>query len=154
MKPRHLFALTLALVAAPLAAAPGLKEKEKDNDLKKFEGEWVVQSWEQRGQPFPNLVDTARWSIKGDKYSLDMPGAALEEGTIKLDPAGKLSTIDLDITAGNDKGKLQVGIYKVEKDTITMCFNWPGVDGRPTDLSSTPDNGWILITMKRARKDK
>jgi uncharacterized protein (TIGR03067 family) len=154
MKPWHLFALTIGLVAAPLAglpAAPGPKDKEKD-DLKKFEGDWVVKSWEQRGQAFPNLVDTATWKIKGDKYTLDMQGM-VEEGTIKLDAGKKPTAIDLDITAGNDKGKLQVGVYKIDGDTITMCLAWPAAADRPTDFTSTADNGWILITMKRSKKD-
>ena len=144
-------AIAVAFLAAPSGAlgAPGLKEKEDDKDLKKLQGDWQVTSWEQLGQQM-NL--TAKWSFKDDKYTLEM-GNNLEEGTIKLEPGKKPATIDLVITGGNCKGKDQPGIYKIEGDTITFCFAWPGTTDRPTEFKSTAEGRTILITIKRAKKD-
>jgi uncharacterized protein (TIGR03067 family) len=128
-------------------AAPGLKDKDDKNDLKKFEGDWKVESWVQFGQPVPM---NAKWSFKGDKYALDME-SNLEEGSIKLDQGKKLATIDLAITGGSCKGKDQPGIYKLDGDTMTFCFAWPGTPDRPTDFASTQENRCILITLKRAK---
>jgi uncharacterized protein (TIGR03067 family) len=140
-RPRSL-AVGLALLAGTLGApaAPGLKDKDDKNDVK-------VESWVQIGQVIP--MD-ASWSFKGDKYTLDM-GSNLEEGTIKIDQVKKPATIDLEITGGNCKGKDQPGIYKFDGDTLILCFAWPGVADRPTDFTSTKDNRWILITLKRAK---
>ena len=93
-----------------------------------------------------------KWSVKGDKYKFSM-GEMEEEGTIKIDAAKKPATLDFEITAGNDKGKNQVGIYKIDGDTMTICLAQPGVDKRPTDFTSTEDNGHILVTIKRKKKE-
>jgi len=134
------FALLLEVVAAP-----GLKEPP--NDLKKLQGDWTIESWVQVGQA---VQMQATWTFKSDKYTLDMAGNR-EEGNIKLDKQKKHPTIDLAITEGTCQGKDQPGIYKLDGDTLTLCFSWPGVADRPTDFASTADNRWILITLKRKK---
>jgi uncharacterized protein (TIGR03067 family) len=145
---RHfaLLAVTLGLVAA--TPVP-----EKKDDLKKFEGAWVFTGWEQGGQPLPeeNLRE-ARWSVKGNKYTFEM-GPMTEEGTIKLGPDKKPATIDLTITSGPDKGKEQLGIYRVERDAIVFCLARPGATERPTAFAATENDTHMLLTIKRARKD-
>jgi uncharacterized protein (TIGR03067 family) len=142
---------SLVAVAGLLIAAPGTKD-EKD-DLKKFEGSWVFSSWDHAGHALPaEARETAKLTIKGDKYSFEFNDLT-EEGTIKLDPGKKPATIDLAITDGEDKGKSQVGIYKIDGNTITVCLAAPGSKDRPTEFKSTEENGHILATLKRAKKD-
>jgi uncharacterized protein (TIGR03067 family) len=141
-----LLAVTLGLVAA--APVP-----EKKDELKKFAGDWVFASWEQAGQQLPEEnLSQAKWSVKGNKYTFEM-GPNKEEGTIKLDPAKKPATIDLTITSGSDKGKEQLGIYRVERDGIVFCLARPGDKERPTAFAAKDDNGHMLLTIKRAKKD-
>ena len=151
MKLSPLFAVTLSLFVGVLAAAPAPKEKEKDDkaDLKKLQGDWKIESWEQVGQ---SLNVTGTWSFKDDKYSLDQSGN-VEEGTIKMDTTKKPAVMDLDITDGNCKGKLQPGIYKFDGDSLILCFAWPGTTDRPTEFKSTAEDRTILITLKRSKKD-
>ena len=149
---RSLFAIAVGLVVGLSAglAAPG-KEKEDKDDLKKLEGNWTVTSWKQSGGELEQeQLDTAKWTVKGDKYWFELSGVG-EEGTIKVDSSKKTPTIDLTITEGNDKGKEQPGIYKVDGDTITFCFARPGEKDRPTDFKSTEDDGFILIVMKKKK---
>ncbi len=139
-----LLAVTVGLVAA--APLP-----EKKDDLKKFEGDWVFTTWEIGGGFLPDLQDT-KWSVKGDKYTFQM-GMATEEGTIKLDPAKKPATIDLTITSGTDKGKEQLGIYRIEKDAIVFCLARPGDKERPKEFAAPEGSGQMLLTIKRVKKD-
>jgi uncharacterized protein (TIGR03067 family) len=43
-------------------------------------------------------------------------------------------TIDYTMTDGLTKGKTQLGIYELDKDTVKFCFASPGQD-RPGDFS-------------------
>ncbi len=129
--------------------APVLKDgKDDKSDLKKLEGEWIIDSWVQLGQP---IAIKGTWSFKDEKYSLNQ-GGALEEGTVKLDKAKKPPIFDLAITAGTCEGKDQPGIYKLDGDTLTLCLAWPGTTDRPADFESTADNRFILIKLKRDKK--
>lgn len=150
MKPLSLLLVTCAvLVAGSVSAAPALKPAD---DLKKLQGDWVVTAWKQNGVALDQeRLDTARWSVKGDKYTFEM-GGNTEEGALKVDPAKKPAAIDLAITAGSDEGKGQVGVYQVDGDTVTFCFNRPGATDRPAGVAADAENGYILMTVKRVKK--
>ena len=140
--------LTLVAITSVAFAAPGLKEDK--SDLKKLKGEWEIVTWEQMGR----VIDMkATWNFDGEKYTLDQ-GNNLETGSIKIDQTKKLPTMDLEITGGNCAGKDQPGIYKLDGDTLTLCFAWPGNTDRPTEFSTTAENRRVLITLKRVKKDK
>jgi uncharacterized protein (TIGR03067 family) len=138
------------LVSLAAFAAPAPKEKD---DLTRMQGSWTFTSWDHDGVALDQrALETAKWAVKGDAYTFEIRGVG-EEGKIKIDPAKKPATIDLDITSGNDKGATQLGIYKIDGDTVTFCFARPGVKERPQDFKSTEENGHILVTLKRAKKD-
>jgi uncharacterized protein (TIGR03067 family) len=139
--------------AAALSAAPAKDEKDGKDDIKKFAGDWTITGWKQAGNALDKEdLATAKWTVKDGKYKFELDGNA-EEGTLKIDPSKKTPTVDLEISEGNDKGKTQPGIYKIDGDTITFCLGLPGAKDRPTDFSSTEDNGQILVTMKRKKRE-
>jgi uncharacterized protein (TIGR03067 family) len=144
----------LVVLTLGAVAAPDKDKKEDKDDAKKMEGAWVITAWEQGGNALPaEGLEGAKWTVKGDKYTFTM-GGNVEEGSYKLDPTKKLATIDLDITSGNCKGNAQPGIYKIDGDTMTFCFNKPGATGRPTEFKSTEDGDtFILVTLKREKKE-
>lgn len=143
-------AAAFGLIAlAPAAAAPKPKDEKKD-DLKAFAGDWLFLSWESNGiMKSQEFLDECKWTVKGEKYTFTSSNQPVEEGTLKLAPDKKPATIDLDIADGMDQGKSQVGIYKIEKDQITICFAKPGQTDRPTEFSGAGDKGHILVVIKR-----
>ncbi|HJZ93980.1 MAG TPA: TIGR03067 domain-containing protein [Gemmataceae bacterium] len=154
MKSCMLVAATLGLLVATAwgDAAPKLPKEDKD-DLKKLQGDWTFTAWETGGRALAKeALETAKWTVKGDKYTFEMGGVE-EEGTIKFDSAKKPATIDLAITSGNDAGKNQVGIVRIDGDTVTFCFARPGAEDRPTEFKTTADDNHILVTVKRVKKD-
>jgi uncharacterized protein (TIGR03067 family) len=154
MKALPPIAVALLTVTLGAVAAPDKEKKDDKDGVKKMEGEWKVTAWEQGGNSLPaEALEGSTWTVRGDKYTFVM-GPNTEEGTFKLDPAKKPATIDLDIATGNCKGNAQVGIYKVDGDTITICLNRPGATGRPTEFKSTEDGDtFIVATLKRKKKD-
>jgi uncharacterized protein (TIGR03067 family) len=153
MKPLYLFTFALCVAMGSLLhAAPAPKEKEK-GDLAKMQGAWTFSSWEHNGVALPEgSRDTTKWTVKDDKYTFEISGS-LEEGTIKLDNGKKPAMIDLVISSGTDEGKTQVGIYKIDGETVTFCLARPGVKERPTEFKSTAENQQILVTIKKMKKD-
>jgi uncharacterized protein (TIGR03067 family) len=143
------FAVALVCFAgtSAVSSAPGIKPKDKENDLEKLKGNWTVESWVQFGRQVPLK---ATWTCDGEKYTLEQE-TNVEEGTFKIDPAAKPPNMDLHITGGNCKGNDQVGLYKIDGDELTLCFAWPGVTDRPVDFTSTAENRMILITLKRKK---
>ncbi|MDW8265371.1 MAG: TIGR03067 domain-containing protein [Gemmataceae bacterium] len=142
--------LAVAVLAADLMAAPGLKEPK--DELKHFEGDWTFESWQQSGEQLPeDLLKTASWTVKGDRYTFELAGDR-EEGTIKLDPSRKPAALELKITEGKDKGKTQVGIYKFDGDKIIICLAQPGEKERPADFATTEDDDNILVVIRRVKK--
>jgi uncharacterized protein (TIGR03067 family) len=152
MRLLSMFVILVGLSA--LTAAPDKGKDDKD-DFKKLTGDWTITAWKQSGEALDkDDLEGSKWAVKDGKYKFQLGGNE-EEGTIKVDPSKKTPTIDLTITEGNDKGKEQPGIYKIDGETITFCFARPGAAAkdRPTEFTSTEENQQILITMKRKKRD-
>jgi uncharacterized protein (TIGR03067 family) len=107
-----------------------------------------------QGEPAPDeFLKTVTFSIKGDMLAVRFKKGEKEEdkeATLVVDPAQKPIAIDLTAKDGPDAGKPVLGIIKVEKDTITICWADRGDKSeRPKDFSSTKENKQFLIVMKK-----
>ena len=158
MKLIRVFALVFAMalitgVAVPAPVPQGAKETPK-SELAKLTGEWQVVTWMLAGN-----------TLYGGEYQPRKTLAFAEDGTFvwdeinsngkvaRIDPAPKLKEIDFLFTDGFLKDQTQKAIYKFEEDTFTECFSRPG-EARPTEFSSTKENGWGLIVYKRMKPNK
>jgi uncharacterized protein (TIGR03067 family) len=138
----------LAWVSLP---TPASTQKEEKDDQDRFQGEWVMTAAEQGGQELPEeLAKTGSWSVKGTKYTFKI-GETTEDGSFKLGPDKKPTSIVLDIKTGNDAGKKQGGIYKFKDDTAVICFSRPGDETIPKEFSTDPEkgSGFFMITLKK-----
>ncbi|HEX3151517.1 MAG TPA: TIGR03067 domain-containing protein [Gemmataceae bacterium] len=128
--------------------------KDEKVDPAKLDGAWTITAWEQGGATMPlERLSVARMTIKGDQYNFEL-GAKKEEGALKLDAGTSPTSIDLTISSGTEKGERQLGICRVEGDSLTICLARPGMKDRPTEFTSTKANRQVLMTLQRTTKGK
>jgi uncharacterized protein (TIGR03067 family) len=130
--------------------APGAK-----TDRDRFQGVWVVIKVEQEGDDFAEFVKSnpSTMTYEGDKYTLQL-GTEVERGQFRLDPNAKIPALDYTITEGDQKGKRQLGIYRLEGDSLQICLAKEGTATRPrafTTRANAPE--FVLFTLKRQKKE-
>jgi uncharacterized protein (TIGR03067 family) len=145
-----MFRCSLALVlGALLIAADGRGDEKKDKDAPKLEGTWTATSWKRgEGEVGKDKVDTELVLTK-DTYEFPKGiNRISKKGAIKVDAAK--GTIDFTPDDGPANGKTLLGIYKVDGDTLTLCFTGAGGE-RPKEFK-TADRNTVLATYERKKK--
>ena len=69
-----------------------------------------------------------------------------------FDDSKSPKTIDFDIKKGNDEGKKQVGIFKIEEDKVTMVLGMPGEKDRPTSFTVEAGSNVVEVVLKREKQ--
>jgi len=144
----------IALVLfAGLATADDAAAKKFLRDL---EGSYTVTSMTRAGEAgSEEMVRGVTVTIKGDTLTAHFKKGDVGEdkiATVVVDPGQKPAAIDMTPKDGPDAGKPVLGIVKVEKDAVTLCWgDRAGVSERPKEFSSTKENKHFLIVLKKAR---
>jgi uncharacterized protein (TIGR03067 family) len=140
---------TTCLGLAIVVGAPGIKEA-KEPETPSVVGEYTLESRIQGGRPvIGNTQYTTIELTRDGGFHLKKDKAVIAGSTFKVDPTKKPAEFDWTVTDGQ---KPLIGIYKVEKDTLTICLSRDG--NRPTKFES-PDASQISIwTLKRVPKKK
>jgi RNA polymerase sigma factor (sigma-70 family) len=127
-------------------AAAGKDEAPKDEEA--ILGTWAIVSCEEGGQKPPEgaMIIGAKVIIAADGKMTTKQGEKEQEFTYKLRPAKKPKEISLT----NDKGVTLPGIYKLDGDTLRVCFDRGG--DRPTEFASKEGTTVVLTVLKREKK--
>ena len=128
-----------------LAAVASAREDEKPRpDTELIQGKWKIISFEADGQKETGLVGDI-WEFTGDKIITDK-----REKTYRLDPAKRPGRFDAQgkpVQEGFPPVGM-VGIYKLEGDTLTICF---GKKEKPKEFESRTGSEFTLYVCERAR---
>ncbi len=120
-------------------------------DLKKMAGAWKTRVHEAGGKPTPkDLIDktAGKLVVTGNKYKVYFGDKFIDEGTITLDATKKPRHIDVKTS----KDLVMKGIYKFDKEEMTVCFAQPGND-RPTEFKTKEGTQQVLLGYQRIKKD-
>ncbi len=133
---------TILLTLALAVAAPGPKDKPRA-EAGPIEGQWVLGSYVQGGQPDPKRI--------GLHFTFDQGTVTVaEEGQgIRYAVRPKADPPEIDLTAAKDAIP---GIYKIDGGTLTICFPKGGGKDRPTRFESPAGSPLVLMTLKRDKK--
>lgn len=142
--------ITLTCLLAAVAAA-----QQDDNALTPLQGTWKLIAYEALGKKSSaqDLEEVAlALRVQGDRYADFSAGKVVEEGKIKLAADKKPAQIDIFIEKGADAGKKQLGIYKVEGDTLTFAIAPAGSKDRPASFTTKLESRFNVQIFKRAKK--
>ncbi len=124
---------------------------------KGIQGVWKPTKVIQDGQPAPESLRTKLTFTVGDKIITvtHSEQERIDKSGYKLDKTKKPKHIDITPMSGRGKGKVIKGIYKLEKDTLTICYGIPRKDEkqmkRPTMFSAPKGSKRALVVFQRKK---
>jgi uncharacterized protein (TIGR03067 family) len=146
----------IALLAGLLlAAAPASEKEDPRDDVEKLQGAWRGESLQIKG----NYLETPeaqslRLFFEKDTFRIEQGGRVTVRGTFTLGAAQKPKTIDLAITdtvQAENKGAIVLGIYELDKGTLTLCTSKANGQDRPRRLASRASDTHTLFEFKRGK---
>ena len=141
----------LFVVACAVVGADNSPEAVK-KEMAQLEGEWSMVSGEIDGQPMPeNFLKGSKRVAKAGETTVTIGGRQFMQAKFTVDPAKKPKALDYNLTDGPNKGKILLGIYELDGDTVKFCFGGPGKD-RPTEFTTKEGSMRTLSVWKRDKK--
>jgi len=142
-----LLIVTLAVGAPALKDAPGAEAS--------IVGEWVVESTTYAGRTRPYAGSQLRYVFTADgKWKIfrgeDQDG---ENQGYRTDSKATPWRIDLRSDATRTDVAPLHGIYKVEGDTLTLCYGREASAARPTAFAAPRGSDVIMYVLKQVKKD-
>ena len=146
----------LGAVAVVLSmVVPAFADDPNKDDHDEIEGTWKVVSSEIDGKPLAaerikdmRVVHTHKDGVhrfvfkKGDEVQA--------EGIVKHDEKMSPKGFDTTYTKGINKGQTIKGIYKLDDNKLTVCWDTDDPE-RPKDFSSKPGSGHTLRVYAREK---
>ena len=148
------FFSVLCVLATPLLLNAGNDDVRKE--LKALEGTWKTVGLQARGREFPKaLVFDFTFIIGADGKSIGRMGKSEYQAKVSFDPKKNPKTIDNAHETGQDKGKTQYGIYKLEGEKWIVCMTPVGAaeSDRPKNFD-TKDTKNVVFIFERVKEEK
>lgn len=147
-------AMILALLVPCTSGADDKAKRVAESDLS---GTWIAIDGEAQGVQIPKDQLSLEWTFRaGGKATLtDRKRGTESPFAFTLDAAKKPHSIDVTYTGPIEalKNSKQFGIYKIEKDTLTLCLSplRTKEKDRPTEFSGKA-KGTMLMRFERKKE--
>jgi uncharacterized protein (TIGR03067 family) len=144
--------IAAALVVCLFAGADAPKTKAP-SDVLKLQGTWKLVGGEMDGKAMTeDQLKTGKLVIRGNQYTITLPGKDTLTGTEILNSAKSPKTINITDDSGPYAGKTLFGIYELNGDEFRVAFA-PHDKSRPTEFKTKPDSGcWIHVWNRVKQK--
>jgi uncharacterized protein (TIGR03067 family) len=148
MKPARIGAAVLALVLAAATTRAGGEREEQQ----RLQGTWDMVELGYIGADKPSPFSKGRTvTFTGDKMHM----TPKTTWVIRLAPTKQPPEIDMTITTGPSKDKVLKGIYKLERDTLTILYGPVTTGQRPSGFTPPAAEGKFLrMVLKRQPPQK
>ena len=147
---RFICAVMVLAIPALLPAGGG---DDVRRELKALEGEWKTVGMEAAGKQFPKdkILDFTI-IVGADGKSTGKTPKDEFQFTMTVNPSKSPKTFENLHESGEQKGKKQYGIYKLEGDKFTVCVTARGAQesDRPKDFN-TKDTGNVVFVFERVK---
>ena len=144
--------VTLPLLAVLILVGVTGAQDSMQKEMALLEGEWSMVSGEANGVAMPeSAVKTGKRFAKDGETTITFAGQLYFKARFSIDPARRPKTIDYAMTEGPTRGKIHLGIYELDGDTLKFCFAAPGGE-RPTDFTAKAGSQRTLSVWKRDKK--
>lgn len=133
------------------AAVPEAAAAARDRAL--YAGRWKIVAIESDGEAKPGDAREVIVDNRADgSWTMTVDGLEVNRGESRIDPLADPPEIDIEITAGDGKGKVLQGIYEVTETRRRLCFR--GEQGwRPREFRTQPGDGAVLVTFDKQPDD-
>jgi uncharacterized protein (TIGR03067 family) len=143
----------IVVLACPLPLAADADDSKKD--LKALRGKWKMVGGEAAGKAFAEggVPDFSMAVADGGKATGKIPSGDFTF-TITVDPKKSPKAMDNLHESGEQKGKRQYGIYKLDGDKLTVCMSPRGAAeaDRPKEFTSKGGKN-VVFVFERAEDD-
>lgn len=142
----------VAFGASGGSGTPADDKADLEQEIKKFQGTWTIESSEAGGNELPaDELKTLVVTFEGEKHTVKKGDEVIQVGTQKIDPSKSPKTIDVTFSEGPHKGTVMLGIYEFDGDVLKVCFDSEGKT-RPTEFKSPPGSKNFVNVHKRVKK--
>src|SRR5262249_32772913 len=118
---------------------------------KELQGKWLPVSITVDGKTADqDEIKDRSMVVKGSKATAMYKDKERGTASLKVDRSKTPAHIDTTYEDGPAKGTALKGIYKIEGDTLTICYGGIAME-RPTEFESKPGSGTMLFVQKRAK---